>query len=130
MCKSPLQGDMSNVEYAATLSREMTQHEARGPGDMENAWRRFEQRYAIPWRIFWALRYRKPKEIADEIYTRLQAAYFHECERQKRKLEAQLEKTKLARGPDHPLVVSTETLLGREEETQGDASGLPPERDS
>ncbi len=125
MCKSPLQGDMSNVEYAATLSREMTQHEARGPGDMESAWRRLEQRYAIPWRIFWALRYRKPKEIADEIYARLEGAYRHECERQKRKLEAQLERTKAARGPRYPLVVETETLLGSEEAEQGDEEGFP-----
>lgn len=125
MGKFPLQGDMSNVEYAATLSREMTRLEARGPGDTENAWRRFEQRYAIPWRIFWALRYRKPKEIADEIYARLQAAYFAECERQKRKLEAQLERTKLARGPAYGLVVETEAFLGSEEAEQGDEEGFP-----
>lgn len=125
MGKNPLQGDMSNVEYAATLSREMTQREARGPGDMENVWRRFEQRYSIPWRIFWALRYRKPKEIADEIFARIEGAYFHECQRQKRKLEAQLEKTKLARGADYGLVVETEAFLRSHETPEGDEEGFP-----
>lgn len=125
MCKSPLQGEMSNVEYAAKLSREMTQQEARGPGDIENAWRRFEERYAIPWRTFWALRYRQPKKIEPNIFARIKAAYHSECERQRAKLVRQIETAETVLGPDHPVVASAAAVVGDAQEPQGDAQGFP-----
>ncbi len=35
----------------------------------------------------------------------------------------------MVRGPDHSLVVETETLLGREKASESDAEGFPPECD-
>lgn len=128
MCKSPLQGDMSNVEYAAQLSREMTQQEARGPGDIENAWRRFEARYAIPWRTFWALRYRKPAKIADDLAARITAAYYAQCESQRAKLAAQVEHAKATLGADHHLVVEAQIVVGDaqgSQASQSDEEGFP-----
>jgi hypothetical protein len=121
---------MSSVEYverAAWWSRELTRFRARGPGDTENAMRAIERDYGIDYWTVWRLRYRlsQIKDIGVSVYAKLEGAYFNECERQKRKLEAQLEKTKLARGPDYPLVVETETLLGREEAAEGDEEGFP-----
>lgn len=84
--------------------------------------RSIERDYGLDYWTIWRLRYRlaQIKDIGVSVYARLEGAYFAECERQKRKLEAQLEKTKLARGPHYPLVVETETLLRSEEAEQGD----------
>lgn len=126
MCKSSLRGDMSEVEFAACIARRMTQYEARGPGDMENAWRRLEQRYAIPWRTFWALRYRQPREIARDVYARLEAAYHSECERQRRRLELELEITKAKVGPHSRVVGEVEALLAETEVGPEHAQGVAP----
>ncbi len=116
MRKNPLRdetmSDAAFVDEAAGWARKLTQHEARGPGDMENAWHRLEARYGVPWRAFWALRYRRPTEIATSIYMRLQAAYQAEVERQLKRLQHELEITKAKAGPRASSVVATEAVLG------------------
>jgi hypothetical protein len=52
--------DAAYVDEAADWARRLTQAEARGPGDIENAWRRLETRYGVSFHTWWALRYRKP----------------------------------------------------------------------
>ena len=119
--KSPLRGDMSDATFvneAAGWAQGLTHSEARGPGDMANAWRRLEARYGIPWRTFWALRYRKPNEIATSIYARLHDAYRAECERQMRKLAHEIHITKRIAGPDHPAVAQAQAVVDK-------ASGRP-----
>jgi hypothetical protein len=114
--KNPLRGEMSDavfVDEAAGWARQLTQSEARGPGDLESAWRRLEARYGVPWRTFWALRYRKPNEIATSLYARLQAAYRAECERQMRRLQHELEITERMAGADHPAVVAAKAVVGK-----------------
>jgi len=64
----------------------MVLRESRGPGDTENAMRRLENRYGIPWRVFWNLRYRPPADILVGIWRQLHAAYEQECTRQERLL--------------------------------------------
>jgi len=107
---------MSVVEQSVFWARELTRREARGPGDIEGAWRRLQQRYGVPLRTFWALRYRPPKTIAADIYLRLCAAYQAECERQMRKLRHELETTKAIAGPDHAAVVAAAALVDAENE--------------
>lgn len=51
------------VDSAANMARDLVQREARGPGDLENAMRRIEARYGVPYATLWSLRYRKPKDI-------------------------------------------------------------------
>jgi hypothetical protein len=103
--------DAAVVDIATGWAKRLTQIEARGPGDIENAWRRLEARYGIPWRAFWALRYRPPREMAASIYLRLQAAYSAECQRQIRRLEHEIAITKAKAGADHPAVVAAAALV-------------------
>jgi hypothetical protein len=104
--------DAEIVDQAEGWAKRLTQSEARGPGDMENAWRRLESRYGVPWRTFWALRYRKPRDLTASVYHRLAAAYTAECERQMKLLRHEISITKLVAGPDHPAVVASEAALG------------------
>lgn len=76
----------SGVSEAQMWASHMVLREARGPGDTENAMRRLEGRYGIPWRVFWNLRYRAPADVMVGLYRQLQAAYTQECERQERLL--------------------------------------------
>lgn len=88
---------ISGAEDARVWANELIRRESRGPGDMENAMRRLEARYGIPWRTFWTLRYRKPTDVMVGVYRQLQAAYQSECDRQERLLahERKLTETKV-----------------------------------
>lgn len=117
MDRNPLRGTQVNtVEQSALWARELTRREARGPGDIESAWHRLQARYGVPFRTFWALRYRRPKSITADIYLRLCAAYQAECDRQMRKLRHELEITKTVAGADHAAVRAAETLVGEANE--------------
>lgn len=73
------------VEYASSIARRMEEAEARGPGDLPNAWERLGRRYGLPESVFYALRYRPPKKIAADVFSRLHNAYQAECARQSRR---------------------------------------------
>lgn len=92
---------METVTSAREWANTMVRRESRGPGDVENAMHRLEARYGIPWRTFWALRYRPPKDILAGIYLRLQAAHEQERQRQIRLLRDEYEETRKTTG-DHP----------------------------
>jgi hypothetical protein len=106
------------VLQARNWANELVRREARGPGDTENAMHRLEARYGIPWRTFWQLRYRKPKDVFVSVYQRLGAAYQAECERQKRLLEHELYITKQIAGPYSAAVVAAEAVAGETEVNQ------------
>lgn len=120
MCKHRLQekrmNDAAYVDEAAAWARELTRREARGPGDMENAWQRLETRYGVPASAFWALRYRKPKDILASVYFRILAAYEAECARQMRKLEHEIAITKAKAGPDHHSVLAAQAVVDEDGE--------------
>jgi hypothetical protein len=94
MSKSPLSEDVMTeaayVDQAARWAQFLTQVEARGPGDIPNAWRRLEHRYGVTSHTFWSLRYRKPKGILVGIYAALKAAYDSECQRQFRRYQHEI----------------------------------------
>lgn len=104
--------DAVYVDQAAEWAKALTRTETRGPGDQPSAWRRLEARYGISSHTFWALRYRKPKDIAVSVYARLSAAYQAECEKQMRRLQHDIEITKAITGPDHVAVRAAEALVG------------------
>ena len=106
------------VDRAAKWGKRLSQTEARGPGDLENAWRRLEARYGIPWRVFWSLRYRRPSSIATGLYQRIWSAYQAECARQMRKLEHELEATRKIVGPDDHSVAAAQALVGKNESVE------------
>lgn len=120
MCKKCLRGeqmtDSAYIDDAARWARELTRAESRGPGDMRNAWHRLERRYGVPARTFWALRYRRPKDLWTSIYLRLRSAYEAECLRQAERLRHEIELTKAVAGADDPVVVAAasvaEAVLG------------------
>lgn len=107
--------DAAYVEQACHWAKRLTHTEARGPGDIENAWRRLECRYAIPWRVFWALRYRRPKELSVHIYNQLAAAYYAERDRQMMRLRHEIEITKTVAGDTHPHVAQAEAVVGEDD---------------
>jgi len=115
MCAKSFDVDAAYTEQASSWARSLTQSESRGPGDLENAWRRLEARYGISFGSFWALRYRKPRDVHASIYFRLKAAYEAECERQMRKLQHELSITKTIAGDDHPAVGAAAALVGEDE---------------
>lgn len=84
---------MSGVADARHWANELVRRESRGSGDLENAMRRLESKYGIPWRIFWSLRFRPPTDVMVGIYLQLAAAYQAECERQQRLLDHEREIT-------------------------------------
>lgn len=103
-----------HVEEAAGIAKWLTRREASGPGDMENAWRRLEARYGLPWRMFWALRYRPPRVIASHLYERLRAAYQAERERQMQNLKHEIVITEKIAGPDSAVVHAAKALVGED----------------
>lgn len=102
------------VSAARDWATKLVAGESRGSGDTENAMRRLEARYGIPWRTFWTLRYRPPSDLFVSVYERLGAAYQSECERQERLLRHEIEITKIKAGASHPAVVKAAALLGEE----------------
>ena len=86
-----------------------------GLGDtQEAAMHRAEQRYGVPAQTFWALRYRKPKDLAASVYMRLMLAYEAECDRQEAKLAHELAIAKALPPTEsrQALIAETEALLG------------------
>lgn len=85
MCKKFLRSAF--VEEAAEKARWIIRFEARGPGDLENAMRRIEQRYGVPYGALWSLRYRPPPDILTSVYMRICEAHAAEVERQRKLIE-------------------------------------------
>ena len=102
----------AHVEEAAGIAKWLTRREALGPGDMENAWRRLEVRYGLPWRVFWSLRYRPPRSISSTVYAHLQAAYQAERERQMKLLRHETIITEKIAGSASPAVAAAKAALG------------------
>lgn len=75
----------SGVSEATMWASRMVSMNLRG-SDTENAMRRLEARYGIPWRTFWNLRYRPPADILVGVWRQLHGAYEAECQRQERLL--------------------------------------------
>jgi hypothetical protein len=104
-----------DVEEAVGISKWLTRREASGPGDMENAWHRLENRYGLPWRTFWALRYRPPRIICSVLLERFRAAHQAERDRQMKKLQHELTITEKITGADSPAIRAAKTLLGADQ---------------
>lgn len=63
-------------------AEELTELEIKGPRDLEDAWRRLETRYGIPYSTFWSLRYRADlKDIWASLHRMLQLAVEQERSR-------------------------------------------------
>lgn len=106
--------DVTAVDQAVAWAKALTQTEARGPGDMQNAWHRLEARYGIPWRAFWSFRYRRPKDVNVSIYVALKGAYDAERGRQLNKLRHELEIAKATTRADQNTVDAYASMVDQE----------------
>lgn len=79
------------VEEARRLANELLKLESRGAGDLENAMRRLSNRYGIPWRTFWTLRYRTPSDVFVSVFEKLKEAHRAECGRQIERLRHEIQ---------------------------------------
>ncbi len=79
-----------SVAAASEMARNLVHRESRGPGDLENAMRRIEAKYGVPYSVLWSLRYRQPKDILMGVFHKLRSAYEAECQRQASILEHEL----------------------------------------
>lgn len=110
------------VKEAAGWAEALLQRTYRGPGDtIEAASYRAEQKYGVPAQTFWALRYRRPKDILASIYRTLEAAYEAECGRQEAKLRHELEMAKALQGGANlqAAIREAEAALGGRTGTEG-----------
>jgi hypothetical protein len=102
MCaKRNRESEMSGADQARTWANDLVKRESRGPGDMENSMRRLETKYGIPWRTFWELRYRPPKDVMHGVWERLRQAHLAECDRQMRLMQHEIELTKATKPEAH-----------------------------
>lgn len=130
MCKMSLRQEQevfeaeAIVDDAAKWADGLLARTYRGPGDtIEAATYRAEQKYGVPAQTFWALRYRRPKDILASVYLKLKCAYEHECQRQEAKLRYELALTKEMLGDaaiGNPAVEQAEALVGAQD--QGEAA--------
>lgn len=107
------------VDDVARKAGLLVSREFRGPGDtIEAAMSRAERRWGIPFTTFWALRYRKPKDVLASVYCRINEAYDAEVSRQEAKLRHEIEITRKVLGDaaDHPALRAAEAVLAATEE--------------
>jgi hypothetical protein len=88
-----------SVEAATEYVRTMVQRESHGPGDIDNAMRRIEAKYGLPFWSMWHLRKGKAKTIEASLLARIRGAYLDMCQRQASNLLHEIE-TEALRGND------------------------------
>lgn len=87
--------DYSATAEAKRLANELLRLESRGAGDLENAMRRLGNRYGLPWRVFWNLKYRNQKDVFVGVLRKLKEAHIAECRRQVERMAHELQIAKL-----------------------------------
>jgi hypothetical protein len=80
-----------SVEAATGYVRTMVQRESHGPGDLDNAMRRIEAKYGLPFWTIWHLRKGKAKTVEASMLARIRGAYLDMCQRQASNLLHEIE---------------------------------------
>lgn len=103
-----------SVEAATDHVRTMVQRESRGPGDIENAMRRIEAKYGLPFWTLWHLRKGKAKTVEASLLARIRGAYLDMCQRQASNLLHEI-KMEAAAGDDldSDIAAELEALLAK-----------------
>ncbi len=89
-----------SVDAATDYVRTMVQRESHGPGDLDNAMRRLEAEYGLPFWTLWHLRKGKAKTVEASLLARIRGAYLDMCQRQASNL---LHEIKMEAAADHDL---------------------------
>jgi hypothetical protein len=87
--------DYSAGDEARKIVNDLLRLESRGAGDLEGAMRRLGNRYGLPWRTFWTIKYRHPKDLMCGVMGRLREAHAAECQRQIERLRHELSIAKI-----------------------------------
>lgn len=106
-----------SIDTATDLVRTMVQRESRGPGDLDNAMRRIEARYGLPFWPLSHLRKGKAKTIEVSLFARIKGAYLDMCHRQAAGLLHEIEIEAAASGDDldSDIAAELEALLAKVE---------------
>lgn len=123
ICSTAKTLDLNAVEEAKRLTTELLKLESRGNGDLENAMKRLANRYGLPWRTFWTLRYRNPKHLFVGVFETLKEAHRAECGRHIERLRHELQIAKINGVPVQDLEDQASTLIAELEDC------LPDNRD-
>lgn len=95
------------LDRAASWADWMVAKESHGAGDTDNARHRVARRNGVPYSVFFALKWRRPKcpQRIRGIYEQMREAYLNECKRQVASLEHEIAITEaLAGAPDADLL--------------------------
>jgi hypothetical protein len=106
------------VYQAKGWADSLVRAESRGPGDTENAMRRIEQMWGVPYGVLWALRYRPPKDISASVLLAIFNAHEAMCERQRKKYEHELAISRAKGGSSSVLARMAAALAGQSEEVK------------
>ncbi len=124
--------DMTAVDEAASWADLLVKREHRGPGDTIDAARmRAARKHKVPEQTFWALRYRKPKEIAGSVYRALMRAYDAETQSMEAKIAENLKLLEaLPPGPARDRMVAQLARFQADSPNQTQATQAAPRRRS
>ena len=124
MCNFPLRskqvGNVAYIETASDMAKSLVNRETRGPGDLDNAMRRVETKYGVPYATLWALRYRKPKDIMISAFMRITEAYEAQRLEQIRRFEHEKSITEIKGRVSSALVRAGDALAGAETQMKGE----------
>ena len=97
------------VERAQSWARELETKELPTAGTLPAARQAAERRHRLPSGLLYSLRYRPPKRIAVDAYEALRTALIAACERERKRLEHEIEVARAAGvGVDHPAMAAAE----------------------
>lgn len=105
------QANIHPVDQASYWADEMVKHEMRGPGDLTNALERVGRRSGVGYRLLWALRYRRPKDLTATAFLKLWSAWADMKENQMRALEHDIARTRAEAGNGHHYLDEAEAVL-------------------
>lgn len=107
---------VSTVDLAADYATRLVANETHAlGGDTDEAMRRIEARYGVGYWTLWSLRYKRPKAVSAEVFTRLRGAYLTACERQIASLQHEMavERARCGHDVDQDLVAEAEALVAK-----------------
>jgi len=104
-----------SVDAATDYVRTMVQRESHGPGDLDNAMRRLEAKYGLPFWTLWHLRKGKAKTVEASLLARIRGAYLDMCQRQASNLlhEIKMEAAASDDDLDSDIAAELEALLAK-----------------
>jgi hypothetical protein len=107
---------VSTVDLAADYASRLIAQETHAlGGDTDEAMRRVEAKYGVGYWTLWGLRYKRPKAVSADLFTRLRGAYLAACERQLANLQHEIavERARCGHDVDQDLVEEAEALVAK-----------------